>query len=155
MRFQVTTTHGESASVFDVWDTKREEVVHSFSTAKHPNAAALAEREAAKRNDPRPVYLVLFHGRETTTEVMNDWGDNADPIGPLKWVVCTYGTALRFEFLHAEDARAFFEAGGTTSTRKQGWDGATEGEVPLVEGGLIAYRGRYYGDFEIHAGIYY
>ena len=44
-----------------------------------------------------PVYLELFHGRKTVTELLEDWGTEGPILGPLKFVHTTYATDIKLE----------------------------------------------------------
>lgn len=42
-----------------------------------------------------PVYLELFHGRDTNDAEMDDWGYKGPVLGPFKWIHTTYGTHIK------------------------------------------------------------
>ncbi len=71
-----------------------------------------------------PVYLNIFHGRNHPSEELDDWGFDGPVVGPLASVGWTYGNIR----LIGEDGRD---------------------EPLLVADDLIAFEGKFYGDFAI------
>jgi hypothetical protein len=69
------------------------------------------------------VYLELFHGRKTTDEEMDGWGEMGPILGPLNSFQVTYGW---MRIIYDND---FIELNDTE--------------------GLIYYNGIYYGDFAV------
>jgi|GEM_PF-6976222 hypothetical protein len=74
------------------------------------------------------LNVLLFHGRETTDEVLTDWGEEGPLLGPLDTVNITYGEITLYP---ATDA--------------------TPPTLQLVDG-LIPYGGMFYGDLEVTSG---
>ena len=76
-----------------------------------------------------PVYLELFHGRQTLTEELADWGTEGPIVGPLRYVHTTYATDIKIETA----------------------DGV--GEILHLVGeetpDLLYYDGVYYGDWSV------
>lgn len=70
------------------------------------------------------LYIRLFHGRDDPEEVLDDWGFDGPLIGPVG-ITWTYGTVK----LHPPS-----------------WD---DMEFLPTKNGLVAYQGKFYGDFEI------
>jgi hypothetical protein len=75
-----------------------------------------------------PVYLELFHGRQSVAEELQDWGSQGPILGPLAYVHTTYSTDIKVETL-------------------DGIDGVLQvvGELP----DLLYYDGTYYGDWSV------
>jgi len=74
------------------------------------------------------LNVLLFHGRETTDEVLTNWGEEGPLLGPLDTVNITYGEITLYP---SSDARP------TT--------------LQMVDG-LIPYDGMFYGDLEVTSG---
>lgn len=70
------------------------------------------------------VYLKLFHGRDTLTEELEDWGYDGPVIGPVPYVHTTYASDVKFHL-----------------------DGLDH-MLPIIEG-LVKHEGKFYGDFSI------
>ena len=73
-----------------------------------------------------PVYLKLFHGRNTPTEELDDWGFDGPVLGPLAHVHTTYGSDIKL--------------------------GDVEGELIGVlhtVNDLVYYNKAYYGDWSV------
>lgn len=73
------------------------------------------------------IYLYLFHGRKTTTEDVEGWGEEGPTFGPLKYAHTTYANRIH---LHGEN-------------------GEEMGDLHIVEDGLVYYDGMYYGDWSV------
>lgn len=76
-----------------------------------------------------PVYLELFHGRESVGTEMDDWGSQGPILGPLSYVHTTYAADIKLETI----------------------DG-TDGVLCLCgeeQADLIYYDGTYYGDWSV------
>ena len=100
------------------------------------------EQEAANTTRPtyggkpkKPgLYLGSFHGRQTPTDEMSNWGFDGPTIGPLKWCHTTYAFDIKIEFENSADALAYF--------------GVQEEQFELgVNGDLLVFDGMYYGDW--------
>ncbi len=78
-----------------------------------------------------PVYVVLFHGRNSPDEQLNDWGEPGPILGPLQYFHTTYASDLKLETC----------------------DGQC-GELCLVgpDHDLIFYNGKCYGDWSVCGG---
>ncbi len=71
------------------------------------------------------LYLTLFHGRDSLTEPLDDWGYDGPTLGPLEYVHTTYGVTVHVRL-------------------------ASGDELDLcVVGGCIEYEGKYYGDWSV------
>lgn len=77
------------------------------------------------------VYILLLHGRDDPNEDMKDWGFHGPTLGPFAAVHFTYKEHIRCIA-----------------------DSAREEEIELgFCDDLLAYQGKYYGDFEIVSDI--
>lgn len=72
------------------------------------------------------VYLYLFHGRKTRTEVMDNWGTTGPILGPFSWVHTTYSTFIHLGALNGDEL----------------------GDLTLVDD-MVFYEGVYYGDWSV------
>lgn len=70
------------------------------------------------------IYLCLYHGRKSSLDRMDDWGEIGPAIGPLDAVRCTYGSTVEI-------------AGDDTSAL-----------LPLIEG-CVPFDGVLFGDFAV------
>ena len=77
------------------------------------------------------LYLHVFHGRNSPTEDLEDWGFEGPYIGPLESFGCTYGS-LKFTFLGDDE---------TTHLDDIPNSGIFED--------LIVVEGKYYGDYVV------
>lgn len=102
-----------------------------------------AVNKAANRPPPpAPVYLHLFHGRDTLEQDMEDWGTDGPVIGPLYHVHTTYSTEVKF----ATDYDTFTKWFPTQHAEDDGY--RCEGYIPVAEG-LLFHDGVYYGDWSV------
>lgn len=69
------------------------------------------------------TYVSLFHGRDTLSDELNDWGYDGPTLGPFPFVQVIYGTHMKLGHLH---------------------------ELDIVEG-LVMHNNKYYGDFTVFA----
>lgn len=89
------------------------------------------------------VFLHMFHGRDTTTEDMEDWGYDGPTLGPFDYIHITYGYDVKYS-MEAEAYKAAFPE----DEKPYIYDGKVEGHFKMTEG-LLCYQGKYYGDFSI------
>lgn len=83
------------------------------------------------------MYLGLFHGRETTTKDMSDWGTNGPIIGPLNWCHTTYQFNIRIQFARDSDHL------------KYGFSNKEPEIQTDPKTGLVQFDGVYYGDWTV------
>lgn len=77
----------------------------------------------------RGVYVILFHGRKTPDEQLEDWGEDGPVLGPFSWAHQTYCWDLKLGDLAGDDS---------------------VGELIFFEE-LAYYDGMFYGDLSITA----
>ncbi|SDG09716.1 hypothetical protein [Paraburkholderia phenazinium] len=96
----------------------------------------------------RGTYLGLFHGRDSLDAKMGALGFQGPAIGPLRYVRTAYGAHLYLGFEDPAIAQLFFpdfepEVGRTGSLGPQY-------EVSIdLEDGMIAFDGRFFGDWSV------
>jgi len=105
-------------------------------TIQHSSKNTLLPRYGSRPTKPG-MYLSLFHGRNSPTEKLNDWGFDGPMIGPLRWCHTTYACDVKLEFERAEDALLYFD---------KDWMAAEM----LIDGDMLVYDGKYYGDWTVH-----
>src|ERR1700730_17499869 len=76
-----------------------------------------------------PVYLELFHGRNSIDETLDDWGSPGPILGPLAYVHTTYATDIKIETADGLDGVLRLAGEGTKD--------------------LLYYDGVYYGDWSV------
>lgn len=83
--------------------------------------------EQPAQHNSADLYVLLFHGRNSPQETLDDWGFDGPIIGPvgISW---TYGCIK----LHDQE-----------------WQGL---EFLPMHNDLVLWEGKYYGDFEIMQG---
>lgn len=86
---------------------------------------------------PSGLYVSLFHGRDRTDAVMEDWGYPGPMIGPIKNFSVTYKEHVQIFFDTQELATEFFPDSRDMSA-----------ELAYVDD-MIMYEGKYYGDFTV------
>ncbi|WP_186084735.1 hypothetical protein [Burkholderia gladioli] len=95
------------------------------------------------------LYLGLFHGRDATDEVLDDWGFDGPVIGPLEFVHTTYAAEIKLRFVDNHVTPRYFP--GTWLVA----DVATGDLVPCAEAvlsvadDLLVFDGRYFGDWSV------
>lgn len=107
-----------------------------YLMASHEEHQLLARYTHEERPQRPGMYLKLLHGRHSVREEMNDWGADGPWIGPLKWFHCTYLSSIGIGF----------EDGGEIAPMTAGDD------LPspmFFSGGLLYFKGMYYGDWEL------
>jgi hypothetical protein len=50
-----------------------------------------------------PVYVELFHGRDSVNSELADWGSQGPILGPLKYVYTTYATDVKLKTVDGLD----------------------------------------------------
>lgn len=116
--------------------------VHAFMKM-HDAIRALPARDY---KPPVPTYktleLIMFHGRTSPQQEMDDWGFSGPTIKGIVWHHTTYNTHQRVGFADPILARQAQEL--------TDWDWADELvlRIPIVEDLMVA-KGRYYGDWEL------
>ncbi len=81
------------------------------------------------------LYLRLFHGRDEAEQDMGDWGFDGPTFGPLDHIQWTYGE-VRMSFASDADAKRF------------GFDNPCMAMLD-IQGDLVLWQGKYYGDWEV------
>lgn len=109
-------------------------------TTAVPMLTAEYMSEAAKAL-PTGLYIGLFHGRDDPTADMDDWGFNG-PMIPVIAVHGTYMSNLRLHFANIDHASEFSE-------KSHGEVCDDEWQHVAMNGDLISYDGKFYGDFSI------
>lgn len=91
------------------------------------------------------LYLVLFHGRKTPDEELEDWGSDG-PCIPIEGFHTTYGEhKVHLSPLFPIERWPEMEAIGFTAGSPDNWL-----EIPFKDG-LLKCNGIYYGDWYIIA----
>ena len=90
------------------------------------------------------LYIKLYHGATSSGELITlsmdgNWGSEGPYIGPLSYVQITYGSHIKFDFVHPEDREKFFQLPGTGTSNPEFW----------WEDGLIFFVDTFYGDMQI------
>lgn len=107
---------------------------------------------ALKSATPALLYIQLFHGRDHLEEEMDDFGYEGPLLGPFRYVHITYLGDVKFamrraEFLSAFPATAAEWLSAGCSNMQADW---IDHHLTITND-LIAYDGKYYGDFSITA----
>lgn len=96
-----------------------------------------------------PVYLHLFHGRDTIDQEMEDWGETGPAIGPLDYVHTTYGAEVKFacepHIMHEffpDVIKEWIEKGYSNAL------GPCDHHLSITEG-MIEHQGKFYGDWSV------
>jgi hypothetical protein len=77
------------------------------------------------------IYVDLFHGRNTPSEEMDDWGFNGPILGPFEFIHYTYGDDIKLGEAQTIKIESI----------------PNEIECPAFDfNGLINFLGSYYGD---------
>ena len=91
---------------------------------------------------PDGMYLALFHGRDTITEDMNDWGYSGPLIGPLRYVHTTYDSNVKIAFMGGSDDLILRPIVVYGMQR--------EDEIIFrTKEGLLPFGGKFYGDWTV------
>lgn len=106
------------------------------------------------------VYIYLFHGRDTITEELDDWGSEGPTIGPFKYVQITYMSDIKFAMEREAFKEAFPEVFAEwTSNGYANAKGTYDPKTDKTwieyyiqpEEDCIPWKGKFYGDFSIIA----
>ena len=91
------------------------------------------------------IKLDLYHGRDTDTEEMGDWGYKGPTLSGIKSIIDTYDCNKRILFACGADAlRAHQQTGWTF------WDSDMLVMPNSTDGGCILADGKFYGDWTFY-----
>jgi len=88
------------------------------------------------------MTLQLYHGRDDSGQVMDDWGFEAEPIEGVTSFIVTYMTDYTIAF---ENREAYLKAKKIT-----GWDSWDENQLRMsFRDDMIEADGKFYGDWSL------
>jgi hypothetical protein len=98
------------------------------------------QREAALEGS----QMVIFHGRKTPDEDLDDWGFEGPTLDGILWIHFTYMATFNVRF---KDLESFNHAKEVT-----GWPSWDELTLSMTfEGDLLKTKDGYFGDFELQS----
>jgi hypothetical protein len=95
------------------------------------------------------IYLRLFHGRDTITEDMDDWGYDGPVLGPFVYLHTTYAGDIKFKM----PLDAYLEQFPEDKSPHSHWETVVGQQSQWVEGSVliidncVQYGGKFYGDW--------
>tara|TARA_R110000868_G_scaffold188768_3_gene431538 strand:+ start:6327 stop:6632 length:306 start_codon:yes stop_codon:yes gene_type:complete len=91
------------------------------------------------------MYLALFHGRDSKTEDMNDWGFSGPLIGPLRYFHTTYNSNVKLAFSQSAGPLAALERARLYSVEH----GSEDVIIFRTDEGLMPFGDKFYGDWTV------